>query len=286
MKKTTLLLVILLLAGSSMYLSSCSNDKDKIPVLLERKKAIGPDDEKATMKTAYDKAIAALRKDPDDLQQYINLAAAFISEGRVTGNNAYYSNAAIKMLDKVTESTTGNKDLVFQSLSLRSAILLNMHQFKDALDAANKGVAINGYNSGIFGALVDANVEMGKYDEAVKDCDKMISIRPDLRSYSRASYLRQIYGQNAGAIEAMKMAVEAGMPGAESTEWARTKLGDLYLDNGNVDSASIIYRTSLVYRPNYAFALIGMARADKAKKDYDGAIGYTKNAIQVLSESS
>jgi len=220
------------------------------------------------------------------LKQYITLASAFISEGRITGDNTYYSNAALKMLDMVTDSTTANKDLVFQSLSLRSAVLLNMHQFKDALVAAQKGVAISSYNAGIFGALVDANVELGNYDEAVKDCDKMISIRPDLRSYSRASYLRQIYGQNEGAIAAMKMAVEAGMPGAESTEWARTKLADLYLDNGNADSASILYRTSLVYRPDYPFALTGMARVEKNKKNYDAAIAWTKKAIKARSEAA
>jgi tetratricopeptide (TPR) repeat protein len=145
---------------------------------------------------------------------------------------------------------------------------------------------MNNYNAAIFGALVDANVELGDYTEAVKDCDKMISIRPDLRSYSRASYLRQIHGQNAGAIEAMKMAVDAGVPGDESTEWARTKLADLYLETGNVDSASILYRTSIVYRPDYPFAVIGMARVEKSKKNYDGAIVYTKSAIKILSEAA
>ena len=286
MKKTTLLFVLLLLSCGTIYLSSCSGNKEQIPALLERKKAIGPDEEKTAIKTTYDKAAEAVKKDPEDLKQYITLATAYISEGRITGNNNYYANAAVQMLNKVTESTTGNKDLVFQALSLKSAVLLNMHQFQQALETAKKGEALNSYNSGIYGALVDANVELGNYDEAVKDCDKMISIRPDLRSYSRASYLRQIYGQNAGAIEAMKMAVSAGMPGAESTEWARTNLGDLYLNSGNADSASILYRTSLVYRPNYPFALIGMARVEKAKKNYDTAIAYTKSAIGILSEAA
>ena len=288
MKKITQILLIILLSGGSFYLSSCANadKKDEVPALLERKKVMGPEEEKNKIKTTYDKAIEDLKKNPDDLKQYITLATVFISEGRITGNNSYYSNAAVKMLNKVTENATGNKDLVFQALSLKSAVLLNMHQFKDALDVAQKGVAINSYNSGIFGALVDANVELGNYDEAVKDCDKMISIRPDLRSYSRASYLRQIYGQNAGAKEAMQMAVDAGMPGAENTEWARTTLADLYLNTGNIDSASFLYRSSLVYRPNYPFALIGMARVEKAKKNYDGAITYTKQAIGILSEAA
>ena len=286
MRKTTFILLLLLLCGSTVYLSSCSNHKEEIPALIERNKVMGPEDEKATIAKTYQKAKDALAKDPKDMKQYIALASAYISEGRITGNNNYYSNAAVQMLNKITDGEGADKDLLFQALSLKSAVLLNMHQFKDALVVAQKGVSLNAYNSGIFGALVDANVELGNYDEAIKDCDKMLSIRPDLRSYSRASYLRQIFGQNAAAIEAMKMAVEAGMPGAESTEWARTKLADLYLDNGNTDSASIVYRTSLVYRPDYPYALIGMARVEKNKKNYDGAIVYTRNAIKVLSEAA
>jgi tetratricopeptide (TPR) repeat protein len=286
MKKTTFTLLLMLLCAGSLFLASCAGNKEKIPALLERKKPMGPENERIAIKTTYDKAKEAVKKDPEDLKQYITLASAFISEGRVTGDNTYYSNAAIEMLDKVTVGTTGNKDLVFQALSLKSAVLLNMHQFKDALLVAQQGVAMNNYNAAIFGALVDANVELGDYTEAVKDCDKMISIRPDLRSYSRASYLRQIHGQNAGAIEAMKMAVDAGVPGDESTEWARTKLADLYLETGNVDSASILYRTSIVYRPDYPFAVIGMARVEKSKKNYDGAIVYTKSAIKILSEAA
>jgi len=283
MKKTILLLSAMLLFGSTVF-TSCSGRKDQIPALLETKKATAPDDEQALIKTTYDKAVDALRKDPEDLKQYITLATVYISEGRITGNNTYYSNAAVQMLDKVTDKTTGNMDLVFQSLSLRSAILLNMHQFKEALACAQQGAAINSMNAGIFGALVDANVEMGNYTEAVKDCDKMMSIRPDLRSYSRASYLRQIYGQNNGAKQAMKMAVEAGLPGQESTEWARTNLADLYLNTGNLDSASLLYRSSLVYRPDYPFALIGLARVEKTKRNYDGALEYAKKAIQIRSE--
>ena len=284
MKKTSLLLLMLLVCSSSIFLLSCANKMGDIPALLDRKTTLAPTEEDNTIKTTYDKAIATLHKDPKDLKQYIALASVFVTEGRITGNNTYYSNAAVKMLNKVTHNDAADKDIVFQALSLKSAVLLNMHQFKDAFDVAKQGVAMNGYNSGIFGALVDANVELGNYADAVKDCDKMISIRPDLRSYSRASYLRQIYGQNRGAIDAMKMAVESGMPGAESTEWARTKLGDLYLNTGNVDSASFTYRSSLVYRPDYPYALMGMALVEKAKKNYDGALVYAKKAIQLRSE--
>ena len=285
METNRLLIIILLFcAVGTTSLLSCANKKESIPALLERKKALGSDEERANIQSVYNKAVDALNKNPDDMQQYVNLASVFVAEGRVTGNNTYYDNAAMKMLAQVIDGKTANQDIMFQALNVKSAIQLNMHQFKDALETARQGEALNSFNAGIYGALVDANVEMGNYDEAVKDCDKMMSIRPDIRSYARASYLRQIYGQNAGSIEAMKMAVEAGLPGSENTEWARTTLADLYLNNGNLDSAYILYKTSLVFRPDYPFALIGMARVEKARKNYDAAITQTRNAIQVVSE--
>lgn len=261
------------------------NDQLSVPALLPRKTESGPADEKAQIIKTYNDAIDGLKQNPADPKLLLKLATVYISEGRVTGNNGYYSNAAMMMLNKIIDSNPDNKDLLFESLSLKSAVLLNLHQFKDALAVAQKGQQLNAYNAGIYGALVDANVEMGNYAEAVKNCDQMLTIRPDLRSYSRASYLRQIYGDNNGAIDAMKMAVESGVPGMENTEWCRVTWGNLYFNIGKLDTARQIYETALNYRPGYPFAEIGLAKVAAAHKEYDAAINHTKNAIKVLSEA-
>lgn len=257
-----------------------------VPELLARSGEMGPESERKAIENEYNQAVEQLKVDTADAKPYLHLASAFILEGRVTGNGVYYSNAAIKMLDHILQDGRGAVDDRFQAITLKSTVLLNLHQFQQALDVAKQGLAINDFNAGLYGALTDAHIELGQYDEAVKTCDKMLSLRPDLRSYSRASYIRQIFGDNAGAIDVMKMAVESGVPGDEATEWARVNLGDIYLNTGKIDSAYYEYQSALNVRPNYPHANMGLARAAAAEKKYDEAIAHARDAIKVLSEGA
>jgi tetratricopeptide (TPR) repeat protein len=134
--------------------------------------------------------------------------------------------------------------------------------------------------------MVDGNVELGNYSEAVVNSDKMISIRPDIRSYSRISYLREIHGDYPGAIEAMKMAVDAGPPGDESTEWARVQLGRLYELTGSVREAEMHYTIALNERPGFSPSLAGLARLAMDKKEFDKSIALFKQADSTVNDYS
>lgn len=134
--------------------------------------------------------------------------------------------------------------------------------------------------------MVDAYVEMGNYEEAVINSDKMVSIRPDIRSYSRISYLREIHGDYPGAIEAMKMAVDAGPAGDETTAWARVQLGQLFEYTGDLPAAEMHYTIALENRSGYAYALAGLARIATSKKDYAKAITFYEKASKAVVDYS
>jgi tetratricopeptide (TPR) repeat protein len=134
--------------------------------------------------------------------------------------------------------------------------------------------------------LVDANVEIGNYAEAVKYSDKMISIRPDLRSYSRISYLREIYGDLPGSIASMKLAINAGAPYSEYKCWSIVTMGKLYEDHNMLDSAAAYYTFATQERENYPFGLAGLAGIEAKKGNYARADELYVKALETLPEIS
>jgi len=132
--------------------------------------------------------------------------------------------------------------------------------------------------------LVDANVELGNYEAALEAADKMVSIRPDIRSYSRIAYLREIHGDIPGAIEAMQLAVTAGTPGDENTEWCRVQMGKLYEQIGKSSEAKMQYTIATENRMFYPYALSGLAGIAAREKEYEKALGLYMQADSLLPD--
>lgn len=253
-----------------------------IPGYAEPKGTYATSEEWLTSKKVMDGYLEILKTKLEDSKTMLLLIQAYINESRVTGNHAYYDKAALELTDKILKKDPEN----FEALCCKGTVLLSQHHFAEALEVTNKASKINPDNAFIYGLRCDANVELGNYDEAVQMADKMISLRPDIRSYSRVSYLREIYGDVPGAISAMKLAIAAGYPGMEQTEWSRMILGHLYESIGSLDSAERTYNLALAERPDYAFAYAGLGRIAKAKGDYKTAISYYEKADKLITEYS
>lgn len=263
-----------LILAIGLSVTSCGNDTSAqdetttaeidIPDLLKRPEALQSATEWEQTQSGYTQMASRLRtEDPDDIDARITIAKIFVNEARVTGEHGHYYPAALRLLNEAIDlNHRADKDpnLEFEALATKAGVQLSQHDFRNALATARQAVSINPYNAQVYGAVVDANVELGNYTAAVKAADKMNEIRPDLRSYSRVSYLREIHGDTDGAIDAMKRAVNAGAPGYESTAWARLTLGDLYRRYGQPEQARAQYATILNERPNYPFAIAAQAQ--------------------------
>lgn len=265
--------------GVSFVLIKYKNKQQAAYTFLPRKANLNNAEWLAAKKNA-DNLMAKLKTNPDDKRSALALANAYIMESRISGNIAYYDKAALETVEKLLAKEPGN----YEALMLKSLIQLSQHHFTEGLATAKMAVSIDSNSAFVYGLLVDANIEMGNYAAALDAADKMVSIRPDLRSYSRIAYLREIYGDYPGAASAMKLAVAAGIPAEEGTEWCRVQLGRLYENMGEVDKASFQYNLSLAARPGYAYALTGRARIAFFQKKYDSAVYYYEQASNVITD--
>jgi tetratricopeptide (TPR) repeat protein len=274
------LIGLVLIAGYFLF-----DHKHEIPALLERQGPISTTSEWANTKRAIEGLQLEIRKNPENYKVKLYLALAYMQEARITGEHPYYYPAALDLIDEVLDHSHDN-DLKFQASVAKASVHLSLHHFKEALEIGEEIVKQNPNNAEIYGVLCDANVELGNYENAVAAVDKMVSLRPDLRSYSRVSYLREIYGDIPGSINAMIMAVKAGMPGLEQTAWTRVTLGKLYEKQGDLANAELQYRIALEQTQHYAFAVAGLARIQSYKKNYKEAIVLYQKSADIIPEFS
>jgi len=251
-----------------------------LPNLRPRWGEVTPSTEFLNAKKAVEYYETEIRRKPKVARNYVELANVFLQESRATGNHHDYIPKAQEMIDEALRLEPEN----FEALLAKASVMLTLHQFSEAKRLANVAIAKNPYSAFAHGVLADAHTELGEYEDAVKASDKMLSLRPDLRAYARASYLRELHGDLDGAIEGMRLAADAGVTGQENRAWALYQLGMLYSQKGKLDTAAYIFKGTLEERPNYAYALSGLAQINRARKNYAKAVILLRQALTVTPE--
>lgn len=218
-----------------------------------------------------------LTKGKQDPLRLAQLGGAYLQKVRETGNPTYYGKAETVFKRSLALAPENEA-----ALTGMGALALSRHQFREALEWGERAVQANPYRAANYGILGDAQIELGRYDDAVATIQKMVDTRPDLSSYSRVSYVRELYGRVDGAIEAMQRAVAAGSPAVENTNYVRVQLGNLYFNSGRLDEAERQYRTALQRAPDYGLAQAGMAYVRAARGDDAGAIELLTKAVESM----
>lgn len=216
-----------------------------------------------------------LIENPDNSGVMVKLGAAYIQKARETNNPEFYS-LAEDVLDRALKKEPDN----FMAMAELGSVYLSRHLFKEALELGQKAIEINPYSSYTYGVIADAQIELGMYDEAIQSVQKMVDTRPDLSSFSRVSYIRELKGDTDGAIDAMKSAITAGSPVTENTAWCRVQLGNLYYNKGDIAASEKIFESIVNDFPNYAYGYGGMAKVKVFKKEYNDAINLYQKALE------
>ena len=220
---------------------------------------------------------AELRERPGDARTYTLLGLAYQQRARETGNPVYYAKSA-GVLARATKLAPGDPTTV----SALGSLALARHRFGEALGLGRKAVSKAPYTARNYGVLGDSLVELGRYEEAFRAFDRMAALHPDLSSYSRIAYARELLGHTDAAGRALELAVDAAGGQPEPTAWLQTQLGKLAWSHGRLDGAERHYRAALAVFPGYVYALEPLALAEEAKGRHARAIGFARRAAETL----
>jgi tetratricopeptide (TPR) repeat protein len=161
-------------------------------------------------------------------------------------------------------------------------VLLGKHEFADALRLGQMAEKLDPSSSGAGAVVVDALIELGRYEAASVAVDRLVGRSADLTSLARLSYARELHGDLPGALEAMQRAAAAPGLAPENTAFALALVGQLQQQNGNATLAREAYETALRLVPEHAPSLAGLGRLAVAAGDLDAALRYFERAVEIL----
>jgi len=219
--------------------------------------------------TAIKQALTNIEKQPAHYSYYNALAMAYARRAREASDVRFYAQAE-ETLRQSFALAAGN----FEGRKVEAAIQLGRHEFGQALETATRLNKTVPDDVAVYGYLVDANVALGNYQDAVTAAQWMLDLRPgNAPGLARAGYLRELHGNLSGAIELLRLAYET-TPTPESEDRARllTQMAHIELLSGDISQAEGDAASALTVFPDYHCALAALAQVRIAQKRFEDAV--------------
>lgn len=225
------------------------------------------------------KTSALVSAKPDSAEAWARYGDALMQKGRETGDAAYANRA----------ESAYKKTLILSPKRLDALVGMAWvtgvrHEFELSIEWAQKALAVDERSTAPYGLIGDAAVEMGDYDRAYVQYQKMLDLRPDLSSYGRSAHLLHLTGDSRKASFLMYKAIQAGSPYAENTAWCKAQLALMMFSEGAYVPAEKMLEEGLQKAPNDYRLLAAMGKVAAAKKDYRRAIDYYKKALEITPQ--
>lgn len=207
-------------------------------------------------------ARSAIEKNPGRYDAYAVLATALAQRARESSDSTYYVQAE-KALAQSLKLAPGN----LEARRTEVWVMLGKHEFADALKAAQ---ALNTQfpdDAQVYAFLTDANLELGRYNEAEQAAQWSLNLRPgNIPGLTRAAYLRELFGDITGSLDLMEQAYQRTPPTErEDRAWLLTHMAHLQLLDNQPRHADTLLAEALRLFPDYHYALAQLARVREAQ---------------------
>ncbi len=223
---------------------------------------------------AIARAEATLRETPNDTDALALLATSALSRAKETADSTWYARS-----ESAARRALALDPKNVPALDAAATLANARHRFHDALAPAQASRRIAPDRFAPLEILTDANIEIGRYRVGFALAEQRLALRPDLASYSRASYAAELQGDRLRATQLMELAAEAGRPGTGDRTWALTHVGFLRFGSGDLPGAERAIRGALRETPGDATALAGLAKVRAGAGDLDDAASLYRQAL-------
>jgi tetratricopeptide (TPR) repeat protein len=221
---------------------------------------------------------AQVREAPSDPDGYAQLGLAYLQQVRESGDPTFYPRAQGSFEQALRLDPND-----FTATSGLGSLALARHDFSGGLALGERAARINPDVARNYGVIADAQVELGRYGAAGRTLQHYVDVKPELSSYARVSYFRELHGDLPGALAAMRLAVTAGGGTPENVGYVQALVGKLHFDSGDYVAAERAYRQALATDPGFPAAIAGLARVEAAAHaDYVHAIPRLRGLVQRL----
>ncbi len=230
---------------------------------------------------ALGNARALIAKNPNSADGYIALGIAMCYRAEESFDANLYGEAE-KALNHALELSPNN----FEAQKGQVCIALGRHEFAHAHDMAivlNRRVPDDVM---VYGFLVDADVALGNYGEAEKSAQWMLNLRPgNTPALVRAARLREVFGDQEGAIELLRIVLEATATGdVERRVLTLTQIAHLNLEIGNLDDAEGQLKQALTLLPSDSRSLNNMAQLSLLRNRPVEAVGLLRQSHKAVPD--
>ncbi len=263
----TAMAVALLVAGAVVFVSGTGDAVDPAARPTSSSALLLPTPNAGSLDGAIASLQQRLREIPGDWRGFAQLGLAYVAQGRVTADPSWYPKAEGVLRRSLRLHPDENVD---GALGI-GALDLARHDFAAALRQGRRASELDPYSADAYGVIGDALLELGRYDRAFEAFQIMVDTRPDLASYARVAYARELLGDVSGAERAMRMAFDAAGTPSDSA-WTAYQLGELAFGSGDVGSARGWYARGLDLDPAYVPNLAGLAKVAWARGDDELAL--------------
>jgi tetratricopeptide (TPR) repeat protein len=203
----------------------------------------------------------SLRRAAGSPEAWMDLGEAWVRKAREASDPGLYHGA-----DDCADAALALAPGAARALALRGMVRMEQHRFEEARALSAELVARHpGFTTG-YGILSDALLELGRFQEAAAAAQRMVDLKPSLPSYIRASHLLWLRGDVEGALEAARLAVDAGGD-PEARAWARTQAALILWHRGDLARADAELAVALAEFPDHAAALVARGRVALSRDD-------------------